>query len=123
MAKRPKYLNLFQIRLPLPGIVSIMHRVSGAALFFALPLALWGLQLSLTSGRTFAEFQTLFAHPLAKLVMIALLWGYFHHLCAGIRHVVMDLHYGLEIKTVRMSSLLVVIVSITLTAVIGARLW
>jgi len=123
MASRPKYLNLFQIRLPLPAFVSIMHRVSGAALFLALPLMLWWLQQSLTSGRTFAEFQTMFANPLVKLVMIGLLWGYLHHLCAGIRHVIMDMHYGLELKTVRLTSALVLGVSITLTAIIGALLW
>ena len=123
MPSRPKYLNLLQIRMPLPAIVSIMHRVSGAALFFALPLMLWWLQQSLTSGRTFAEFQTMFSNPLVKLVMIGLLWGYLHHLCAGIRHVVMDLDYGLELKTVRLTGTLVLAVSITLTAIIGALLW
>ena len=123
MPSRPKYLNLLQIRMPLPAIVSIMHRVSGAALFFALPLMLWWMQQSLTSGRTFAEFQTMFSNPLVKLVMIGLLWGYLHHLCAGIRHVVMDLDYGLELKTVRLTGTLVLAVSITLTAIIGALLW
>ena len=123
MASRPKYLNLLQIRMPLPAIVSIMHRVSGAVLFLALPLMLWWLQQSLTSGRTFAEFQTLFSNSLVKLVMVGLLWGYLHHLCAGIRHVVMDLDYGLELKTVRLTGTLVLAVSITLTAIIGALLW
>ena len=123
MASRPKYLNLLLIRMPLPAIVSIMHRISGAALFLALPLMLWWLQQSLTSNRTFAEFQTLFSNPLVKLVVIALLWGYMHHLCAGIRHVVMDMHYGLELKTVRLTSMLVLGVSVALTAVIGALLW
>jgi succinate dehydrogenase / fumarate reductase cytochrome b subunit len=109
--------------MPLPAIVSIMHRASGAALFLALPLVLWCLQLSLTSGRTFAELQTMFSNPLVKLVMVGLLWGYLHHLCAGIRHVVMDMHYGLELKTVRLTSALVVGISITLTVIIGAQLW
>jgi succinate dehydrogenase / fumarate reductase cytochrome b subunit len=120
---RPMYLNLLQIRLPLPAIVSVMHRVSGAVLFVALPLMLWWLQQSLTSGRTFAEFQTLFSNSLVKLVMVGLLWGYLHHLCAGIRHVVMDMHYGLELKTVRLTGTLVLSISITLTVVIGALLW
>ena len=120
---RPMYLNLLQIRLPLPAIVSVMHRVSGAVLFLALPLMLWWLQQSLTSARTFAEFQTLFSNSLVKLVMVGLLWGYLHHLCAGIRHVVMDLDYGLELKTVRLTGTLVLAVSITLTAIIGALLW
>ena len=123
MVSRPKYLDLLQIRLPLPAIVSIMHRVSGAVLFLALPLMLWWLQQSLTSGRTFVEFQELFSNPLVKLVMIGLLWGYLHHLCAGIRHVVMDMQYGLELKTVRLTSMLVLGVSITLTVGIGALLW
>ena len=123
MPSRPKYLNLLQIRLPLPAMISIMHRVSGAVLFLALPLLLWSLQQSLTSGHTFANFQEMFSYWPVKLVMIGLLWGYLHHLCAGIRHVVMDLHYGLELKTVRLTSKLVLVVSIALTAIIGALLW
>lgn len=123
MSKRPIYLNLLQIRLPLPGVISIMHRVSGAALFLALPLLLWWLQQSLLSFNTFTAFKAMFSQWFVKLVMIGLLWGYLHHLCAGIRHLAMDMHYGTELAAARLSSWLVLGVSLTLTVVAGALLW
>ena len=120
---RPKYLNLFQIRLPLPGVMSIMHRVSGAVLFLALPLLLWWLQRSLTSPDTFASLQATFSHGFTKLVLIGLVWGYLHHLCAGIRHLMLDIDYGTGLETARLTSALVFGVSITLTVIAGALLW
>lgn len=123
MSTRPKYLNLFQIRLPLPGIMSIMHRVSGAVLFVALPVLLWWLQQSLTSPGTFNALAATFSHGFTKLILIGLLWGYLHHLCAGIRHLMLDLDYGTVLETARLTSVLVFAVSIALTVVAGALLW
>ena len=120
---RPKYLNLFQIRLPVPGLVSILHRVSGAALFLFLPWLLYLLQMSLESPESFAAFKGVFAHPLAKLVGIGLLWAYLHHLCAGIRHLALDLHYGTELAAARASSVAVLAVSLALTAAAAVALW
>lgn len=122
-ASRPKHLNLMQIRLPLPAFVSILHRVSGAALFLMLPLLLCLLGSSLESQRSFAEFKAWVGHPLVKLVLLGLLWAYLHHLCAGIRHLAMDMHMGLELASARASSWAVLGVSIVLTLLIGARLW
>jgi succinate dehydrogenase / fumarate reductase, cytochrome b subunit len=120
---RPKHLNLMQIRLPLPAFVSILHRVSGAVLFLMLPLllCLWGS--SLESAQSFTVFKTWVGHPLVKLVLIGLLWAYLHHFCAGIRHLAMDLHHGLELATARATSYAVLGISLVLTAVIGVMLW
>ena len=123
MPNRPTYLNLLQIRLPLPAVVSIMHRVSGAVLFLALPLLLWWLQLSLTSGDTFYALKAMFSHWLVKLVAIGLAWGYLHHLCAGIRHLGLDLDVGTELASARVISKLVLGVSLALTVVAAALLW
>jgi succinate dehydrogenase / fumarate reductase cytochrome b subunit len=123
MPNRPRYLNLLQIRLPLPGVISIMHRVSGAVLFLALPLLLWWLQRSLTSFNAFTALQATFSHGFVKLVIIGLLWGYLHHLCAGIRHLMLDMDYGTELETARLTGMLVFGVSITLTIVAAALLW
>src|SRR4051812_6649808 len=86
MSSRPKYLNLLQIRLPVPALVSILHRVSGAALFLALPLLLYWWQQSITSFNTYSALASLFSHWFVKLVLIGLLWAFLHHLFAGIRH-------------------------------------
>jgi succinate dehydrogenase / fumarate reductase cytochrome b subunit len=120
---RPKHLDLMQIRLPLPAFVSILHRVSGALLFLMLPvlLCLWGS--SLESPQSFNLFKTWVAHPLTKLVLLGLLWAYLHHFCAGIRHLAMDLHMGLELQTARATSYAVLGVSLLLTLGIGVKLW
>ena len=123
MPNRPKFLNLLQIRLPLPGLISIMHRVSGAALFLALPLLLGWLQQSLTSATSFTALQAAFSHWFAKLAVIALVWGYLHHLCAGLRHLALDLDVGTGLAAARLSSVLVIGVSLALTVVVGALLW
>jgi succinate dehydrogenase / fumarate reductase cytochrome b subunit len=123
MTTRPKYLNLLQIRMPLPAVVSIMHRISGAALFFALPIFLWYWQASLDSIEKFEAVKALAALPLVKICILALVWGYLHHLCAGIRHLLSDVDVGTELATARFMSKLVLAVSIVLTVAIGACLW
>ena len=120
---RPKYLNLFQIRLPLPGFVSILHRASGAALFLFLPFLLSLFEMSLESAQSFSRFKGVLSHWAVKLVVIGLVWAYLHHLCAGIRHLALDLHYGTDLAAARTSSKAVLAVSIALTAVAGALLW
>lgn len=122
-ASRPKHLNLMQIRLPLPAFVSILHRISGALLFLLLPvvLCLWGA--SLESPASFNVFKTWVAYPLTKLVLLALLWAYLHHFCAGLRHLALDMHLGLDLANARASSYAVLGVSLVATAVIGAMLW
>ena len=123
MPTRPKYLNLVQIRLPLPGFVSILHRVSGALLFLALPLVLCAWQSSVASAEQFAQLRAAFSGGLAKLVLLALAWAFFHHICAGIRYLVMDVGAATELATARLTSKIVLAVSLALTAWVGAKLW
>ena len=121
---RPVYLNLVRIRLPLPGIVSILHRISGAALFlFAIPLVLFGLQTSLESAAAFESLKATFAHPLCKLVLVGLLWAYLHHFFAGIRYLLIDLQVGDDLTPARQSSVVVLGASLALTLIIAVRLW
>ena len=120
---RPRYLNLVQIRLPVPGFVSILHRVSGALLFLLIPVLLYLWQLSLLSPDTFASFKAFMSHPLSKLAAIAIAWAYLHHLCAGIRHLALDLHYGTTLEVARATSWVVLGVSAFLTLVFGALIW
>ena len=120
--KRPKNLDLMTIRLPLPGILSIVHRVSGAGIFLMLPVLLWLLQGSLASAETFDAVREVLAHPLARLVLLGLIWFYLHHFCAGIRYLLLDLHVGVDLEAARRSSKIVFAVSIVLTLLIAARL-
>ena len=121
--KRPRHLNLLQIRLPVAGIISIMHRVSGAVLFLLIPLLLYLFQLSLQSGLTYMEFQDIVRRPLVKLILLGLLWGYLHHLFAGLRHLFLDLHIGISLEASRLTSIIVLVLGIALTLLIGVRLW
>ena len=122
--KRPKNLDLTTIRLPLPGILSIIHRVSGAGIFLLLPALLWLLQSSLASAESYALARDLVANPLVKLVLFGLIWLYLHHFCAGIRYLLLDLHKGIDLESARRSSKLVFAVSIALTLYVGgALLW
>jgi succinate dehydrogenase / fumarate reductase cytochrome b subunit len=124
---RPKYLNLsallFEIRLPLPGWVSILHRISGALLFVAVVWLLWMLDRSLASESGFEAVKRYTGLPLVKLSIIVLIWAYCHHFCAGIRFLFLDLHKGLDLQSARRSSIAVIAVSLALTAWLGAKLW
>jgi len=120
---RPKYLNLIQIRLPLPALVSILHRASGAVLFLILPFLLVLFEWSLESPQTFARFKTVFSHWAIKLMLVGAAWAYLHHLCAGIRHLALDLDYGTELAAARTSSWAVLAVSVALTAAVATVIW
>ncbi len=122
--KRPKYLDLLKIRQPLPAVISILHRISGALLFFpGIPLVLCGFDVALGSPEGYARFQSLLNHPLAKFGLILALWFFMHHFCAGIRYLALDLHYGVKLEQARLSSKVVVGAGIVLTLLTGAVIW
>jgi succinate dehydrogenase / fumarate reductase cytochrome b subunit len=120
---RPVYLDLVRIRLPLPGFVSILHRVSGALLFLAgIPLLLLALQWS-GSPEGLTSLRTTLGQPWVKLLLLGLTWAYLHHFCAGIRFLLLDVHRGIELAPARRSSVIVLVVSLALTLLVGVRLW
>ena len=121
--KRPKYLDLTRIRLPLPALVSILHRISGLLLFLALPLLLLLLQYSLRSIETYTQLAVVLQHPFSKLLLLVVLWAFLHHFCAGIRYLAIDLDWGVGLAQARASSKWVLAVSLTLTVLLGVRLW
>ena len=126
---RPQYRNihvsqLSQYRLPLAGIVSILHRVSGALLFLVgMPFLLYLFQQSITSEISFERYRAVVSNPFAKLVLLALIWAYLHHFCAGIRYLVMDVHLALEKEQARTSAAIVAAVSLALTFVVALKLF
>jgi succinate dehydrogenase / fumarate reductase cytochrome b subunit len=121
--KRPKYLDLTRIRQPLPAIVSILHRISGAALFLCLPFLLWLLQASLAAPESYERYRTAIAHPLTKLVLIGLLWAFLHHLFAGVRFLLLDIHVGTDLAAARGTSRVVLGAGVVLAAILGVWLW
>ena len=121
--QRPKFLDLTAIRLPLAGFASILHRISGVGLFLMLPLLIWLLQLSLTSPESFATFKAVTGHPLVKLILFGLLWAFLHHFCMGIRILLIDIQIGVEKPAAAASAKVVMVVSLALTAILGAKLF
>jgi len=124
---RPKYLSLsallFEIRLPLPGWVSILHRVSGLLLFLAVLWLLFMLDRSLSSEAGFESVRRYAGLPLVKVSLLLLVWAYCHHFCAGIRFLFLDLDKGGDLATARLTSVIVLVASIALTAWLGVKLW
>ena len=124
---RPKYLHLptLTFHLPLPGWISILHRISGLLLFF--PLAAWLLYLldvSLGSEQGFDRIRSHYLQlPVAKLGLLVFVWAYCHHFCAGIRFLFLDIDKGVDLRTARITSVLVLVVSLALTAFFAAKIW
>ncbi len=122
-AARPKNLRLVSIRLPLPALVSILHRVSGVLMFLALPALLFLLQASLSSSAGFDLAVEMLDHPLIKLPGMLLVWSFLHHFIAGLRHLSLDMRLGLELQTARFTAKCVLVSSLCLTLLIGMWLW
>ena len=92
--KRPVNLDLGTIRLPITSYVSILHRVSGVILFFAVAIFLWMLESSLASEQSFTDLGTLLSNPVCQFVIWGSLAALAYHAVAGIRHLIMDFGVG-----------------------------
>ena len=135
--KRPEFRNinaftdLPSYRLPVAGIVSILHRVSGAIMFFLMPFIIWMFDTSISSEISFAKFKSVFNLGMLglpgflwKLVALALIWAYLHHAIAGLRHLWMDTHHDAVSKEFgKSSATFTLVVSIGLAIVLGAKLF
>lgn len=93
---RPVFLNLFQIRLPIGGVVSILHRVTGVLLVLTLPVLLYGLQQSLSGPMEYAAVTATLSGPWARALLLLLLWAFAQHLFSGTRHLLLSLDIGME---------------------------
>ena len=121
--KRPVNLDLSTIKFPVTAIASITHRVTGVAIFLALPILLWMLDRSLASPESFADLKELMTSPLVKLVVWAILAVLLYHLVAGIRHLVMDAGVGESLEGGRRGAKLGFIISVVLILLVGGWIW
>jgi succinate dehydrogenase / fumarate reductase, cytochrome b subunit len=127
--ERPQFRNIhvtqiLTYRLPPSGLVSILHRISGALLFLVgFPFILYLFDQSVTSEIAFERFQTVVAHPLSKLVLLGLAWAYLHHFVAGIRYLLIELHIGVDKPGMGTSAVTVLVVSLALTALVALKLF
>lgn len=120
---RPVNLNLFTISLPLVGIVSFIHRVTGMALFVGVAFGLYALDLALSSAAGFDQAAALMQEPLAKFIFLALIFVLVFHIVAGVKHLFMDFHIGDSLEAARINAWVVIIVTVVVTAGLGASLW
>ena len=132
---RPVYRNIHvsQIvayRLPPAGVVSILHRISGALLFLLLPFVIWLFDTSVTSEISYDRFASAFVAGLGpvpgwfvKLVVLALLWAYLHHFIAGVRHLWMDATHSVTREQGRSSAIVTLVLGVLLTVALGAKLF
>ena len=133
---RPEFRNINAFkdlptyRLPAPGWVSILHRVSGVLMFVLLPLIIWIFDTSVSSEISYERFVAAFAGGLGfvpawllKLVVLALIWAYLHHLIAGVRHLWMDATHAVTKEFGKSSAIVTLVLSIGLTVVLGAKLF
>ncbi len=128
-------INLFSdlttYRMPLASIVSILHRISGALMFFLLPFTIWMFDTSLSSEISFTRFKAAFNGGLGfvpgwfvKLVVLALIWAILHHFIAGLRHLWMDTsHAALTRQVSKTSAAVTLVLSLLLWVVLGAKLF
>lgn len=105
--KRPVYLNLIKIRLPVMGMVSIFHRLSGVLMALALPLLVYLFDLSVRGPESYAQALAWLGQPWVKVLGTLLLWSLAHHLLAGVRFLLIDLDIGVEKPMARRSAWLV----------------
>jgi succinate dehydrogenase / fumarate reductase, cytochrome b subunit len=125
-----RLLDALGYRLPLAGVVSILHRASGGLMFMLLPFIIWMFDTSLTSEISYAKFTSVFAGGVGflpgwffKLGALALIWAYLHHFIAGVRHLWMDATHAVTLKFGRQSAVFTLAVSVVLTLALGAKLY
>jgi succinate dehydrogenase / fumarate reductase cytochrome b subunit len=117
-------------RLPLAGVVSILHRASGLLMFALLPFVVWLFDVSLSSEASYDRFTAAYAAGigaipawLVKLVTLALIWAYLHHAVAGVRHLWMDATHSVSLEQGRTSAIATLAISIGLTLILMGKLF
>ena len=106
---RPVFLNLFKIRLPMAGIMSIIHRATGVLMVLSIPLLIYLFDLSLSGADGFATAKAILGMGLVKLILFLMLWALMHHLLAGIRYLLIDIDIGVEKPLFRQTAMAVTV--------------
>ena len=122
-AQRPVFLNLLQIRLPLGGVLSILHRISGVLLVLAIPFFVYFLQLMSGGESSFSHAQELLQSVPGKILTSLIIWVLIQHSISGIRHLMMDLDYGYNKQVARKTATAAFAVSLLLIILSGVLIW
>ena len=122
-SQRPVNLDITTIKLPLPAIASITHRVSGLAIFVGMAFIIWGLGMSLESEESFNALKSCLGGFFPKLILWAILAGFIYHFVAGLRHLLMDLGYFETLEGAKTLATGVLVVSAVLIVLAGVWIW
>lgn len=125
-----RLVDATQYRLPVAGVVSILHRISGVIMFALLPFIIWMFDTSLTSEISYGQFTSVFIAGAGfvpawffKLVALALIWAYLQHFIAGLRHLWMDATHAVSLEFGRQSAIVTLAASLLLTFALGLKLF
>ncbi|MEO6928429.1 MAG: succinate dehydrogenase, cytochrome b556 subunit [Casimicrobiaceae bacterium] len=120
---RPVFLNLAQIQLPVGALTSIAHRISGVILAFAIPAAVYALDLSLRSEQSYSSLVSLLAPRAVRVALVVIIWALAHHLLAGIRHLLSDIDIGSLLRPARRSAWTVNVAGVALALIAAGALF
>ena len=112
---RPVNLDLLTISLPIIGVASILHRISGFALFICFPLVVWLLHISLNSTESFDQLNGyLENNTLLKIMIVLIATGFIYHVFAGLKKILGEIFgFGQTLKSGQVLSWLIFALSFT----------
>jgi succinate dehydrogenase / fumarate reductase, cytochrome b subunit len=116
-AERPLSPHLQIYKPQLTSMLSIGHRLAGVALALGTPFLVWWLVAAASAGDSFAAVQSFFGSWLGLALLFGWSFAFFYHLCNGIRHLMWDTGYGLDLRTTYVSGWLVLVASGGLTVI------
>lgn len=121
--QRPVHLDLQTIRFPAAAIASILHRITGVIMLFAVGILLWLLNASLQSAESFNHLQSLLDSFLMKFILWGILTALGYHLLGGLRHLVMDTGRWEELASGKASANAVFVLAIVFSVLAGVWVW
>ncbi|TYK64900.1 succinate dehydrogenase, cytochrome b556 subunit [Colwellia echini] len=121
--QRPVNLDLTTIKMHPAANASILHRVSGVIMVFAIGILLFTLSTSLSSAEGFAQIQECLNGLFFKFIIFGCLSALTFHLLAGVRHLLMDLGHFEELASGNITAKLIMVLWLAISAVIGVWLW
>lgn len=121
--KRPVNLDFKTIDLPLPALVSILHRASGVAVFVGIPILLWVLSCSLESESSFNSLKEVLDGFVVTIIVWGIVGALMYHIAAGVKHLLMDVGIGETLEGGLRGARITILVSVISIIFVGVWLW
>ncbi|KXO12473.1 Succinate dehydrogenase cytochrome b-556 subunit [Moritella sp. JT01] len=121
--QRPVNLDLQTISMPIAAIASILHRISGVIMLFAVGILLWLLTESLSSEQGFQNAQEIVSGFFGTFILWGILTALAYHIAGGIRHLLMDMGYFEELESGALSAKVSFVATVVLSILAGIMVW